>query len=309
MAALVSPVPQLTCDDLLRLRPSLQAHPERFRPLFPRRDQGASFLAYAEGLLSGERRKSVERMVLREPDGDMNQVRRPRYFAADSPWSDRPFPERYRQAVGAEPGTREGVLLVDTTDMPKQGAHSVGGLAILRSAGWVANCQAGVFPAEAWTGDEAHAERRQRCGVPEEALAFRAKPQLALELLAEGALGELRRGLRPVGRLPGRGGGPGLGLHGGGAGRHAGLAGAAADRRASHAGAGGPTARGGLDAVPGAGGQPRAGACRLRHPTGGGLPRQPAGPRRLARVAPLARGGPDAGLPLPCPPPPHAGPL
>ena len=36
-----------------------------------------------------------------------------------------------------------------------------------------------LFPAEAWTGDEAHAERRQRCGVPEEALAFRTKPQLA----------------------------------------------------------------------------------------------------------------------------------
>ena len=32
---------------------------------------------------------------------------------------------------------------------------------------------------------EAYAERRQRCGVPEEALAFRTKPQLALELLAE----------------------------------------------------------------------------------------------------------------------------
>ena len=88
-----SPAPQLTCDDLLRLRPSLQAHLERFLPLFPRRDQGASFLAYAEGLLSGERRKSVERMVLRQLDGDMNQVRRLQYFAADSPWSDRPFPD------------------------------------------------------------------------------------------------------------------------------------------------------------------------------------------------------------------------
>ena len=66
----------------------------------------------------------------------------------------------------------------------------------------MANCQAGMFvayageggatlvhrrlfPAEAWTGDEAYAERRQRCGVPEEALAFRTKPQLALKLLAE----------------------------------------------------------------------------------------------------------------------------
>ncbi len=203
MAAVPSPAPQLTCDDLLQLRPSLQAYLERFRPLFPRRDQGASFRAYAEGLLSGERRKSVERMVLRELDGDMNQVRRLQYFAADSPWCDQPFLERHWQAVGAELGTREGVLLVDTTDMPKQGVHSVG---VARQycgrLGKIENCQAGVFVAyagrggvtlvhrrlfltEAWTGDAAYAERRRRCGVPEAAMAFRTKPQLALELLTE----------------------------------------------------------------------------------------------------------------------------
>ena len=66
----------------------------------------------------------------------------------------------------------------------------------------MANCQAGVFVVyagaggatlvhrrlfltEAWAGDEAYAERRQRCGVPEEALAFRTKPQLVLEMLTE----------------------------------------------------------------------------------------------------------------------------
>ena len=197
MVALVSPVPQLTCDDLLRLRPSLQAHLDGFRPLFPRRDLAASFAAYAEGLLSGERRKSVERMVLRELDGDMNQVRRLQYFAADGPWCDQPFLERHRQAVGAEPGTREGVFLVDTTDMPKQGMHSVGmARQYCGRLGQVANCQAGVFVAyagaggatlvhrrlfltEAWAGDEAYAERRRRCGVPAEA-TFRTKPQLAL---------------------------------------------------------------------------------------------------------------------------------
>ena len=56
----------------------------------------------------------------------MNQVCRLQYFAADSPWSDQPFPDAHRQAVGAELGTREGILLVDTPDMPKQGVHSVG---------------------------------------------------------------------------------------------------------------------------------------------------------------------------------------
>ena len=48
-------VPQLICNDLLQLKPSRQAYLEGFQPLFPRRDQGMSFLAYAEGLLSGER--------------------------------------------------------------------------------------------------------------------------------------------------------------------------------------------------------------------------------------------------------------
>ncbi|MYD91553.1 MAG: hypothetical protein F4Y08_14695 [Caldilineaceae bacterium SB0662_bin_9] len=72
MAADTAPVPQLTCDDLIRLQLSLQAYLDRFRSLFPRRDQAVSFAVYAEGLLSGERRKSVERMVLRELDGDMN---------------------------------------------------------------------------------------------------------------------------------------------------------------------------------------------------------------------------------------------
>ena len=37
-------------------RPSLQACPDHFRPLFARRDQATTFAAYAEGLLSGERR-------------------------------------------------------------------------------------------------------------------------------------------------------------------------------------------------------------------------------------------------------------
>ena len=92
LTAVFVPAPQLTCDDLLP--PALAAGlPGVLSSLFPRRDQAAFFGAYAEGLLSGERCKSIERMVLRQLEGDMNQVRRLQYFAADSPWSDRLFPD------------------------------------------------------------------------------------------------------------------------------------------------------------------------------------------------------------------------
>lgn len=40
------PAPQLTCDDLLRLKLSLPAYSSRFLPLLPRRKQRVSFLAY-----------------------------------------------------------------------------------------------------------------------------------------------------------------------------------------------------------------------------------------------------------------------
>ena len=76
--------------DTAPVRPSLQAYLDRFRPLFPRRDQAASFGVYAEDLLSGT--VQVGRAHGPAPaGGDMNQVHRLQYFAVDGSWSDRPF--------------------------------------------------------------------------------------------------------------------------------------------------------------------------------------------------------------------------
>lgn len=57
-----------------QLRFSLQACLDRFRSLFLLRDQVVSFAAYAEGLLIGERCKSVKCTVLRRLEGDINRV-------------------------------------------------------------------------------------------------------------------------------------------------------------------------------------------------------------------------------------------
>ena len=114
MAALASLAPQLTCDDLLQFKPSLHAYLGVFPAPVP---------------------ASRPRRVL-------PRLRRGGLFLV-----------RHRQAVEAELGTREGILLVDTTDMPKQGVHSVDvAWQSCGQLGQVANCRAGVFVAYAGEG-------------------------------------------------------------------------------------------------------------------------------------------------------------
>jgi len=91
--------------------------------------------------------------------------------------------------------------MVDGSDFPKQGVHSVG---VKRQycgeLGKRANCQAGVFvgyvsaqgytlldrrlsvPVE-WLTDNVYAERRRQCGMPAE-ITFKTKPELAQAMLA-----------------------------------------------------------------------------------------------------------------------------
>ena len=72
MAAAFAPAPPLTRDDLLHLKPSLQACPERFPSCFRAATRRYPSVPMLEGLLSEERRKSIVRMVLRRLDGDRN---------------------------------------------------------------------------------------------------------------------------------------------------------------------------------------------------------------------------------------------
>ena len=79
---------------------------------------------------------------------------------------------------------------MDTTDMPKQGMHSVGvARQYCSRLGQVTNCRAGVFVTYAKDSGATLVYRRQ---FLTEAATFRTKPQLALkmltELVAEGSL-------------------------------------------------------------------------------------------------------------------------
>jgi SRSO17 transposase len=104
-------------------------------------------------------------------------------------------------------GEADGVVIVDRSEFPKQGEHSVG---VARPwcgrLGNVDTCQSGVFTAyasrtgstrldrrlylpEAWFA-AAHRERWMQCGIPEET-SFKTQPAVALEMLGA-AVGSLR---------------------------------------------------------------------------------------------------------------------
>lgn len=157
----------------------------------PRRECWAQ--VYLRGLLLEGRRKSVQPMAQRLPEGNEQNLQQ---FLNQSPWAWEPV----RAAIGAKLSAAlggGGCWIVDDTGFPKQGRHSVG---VARqysgTLGKRGNCQIGVslsyatprgamplewalYLPEAWAQDR---ERRQQVGVPEE-VRFQTKWELALGLI------------------------------------------------------------------------------------------------------------------------------
>jgi SRSO17 transposase len=121
-------------------------------------------------------------------------------FLTEARWDDEAVIGRLQAYLGPRLADPLGVLVFDGSDFPKQGKKSVG---VARQycgrLGKVANCQAGVFLAyvgprgralvdkrlylpEGWTSDPA---RCAAAGVPEDRRGYRAKTDLALEMLRE----------------------------------------------------------------------------------------------------------------------------
>ncbi|MGX6745840.1 IS701 family transposase, partial [Streptomyces xantholiticus] len=160
----------------------------------PRRDQRAKGDCYLRGLMLDGRRKSIQPMAERLPDGDMQALQQ---FVNQSPWDH--VAVLRAVAVKAVPVVDPMVWVIDDVSFPKDGKMSV---AVARqwcgALGKQSNCQVAVslhaasdtasvpiswrlFLPREWQDDNG---RRAKAGVPEE-VGHREKWRLALDLIDE----------------------------------------------------------------------------------------------------------------------------
>ena len=186
----------LTPEEIAALADELVHYHAAFAELYYRKEQAHWGYKYLQGLLLPIERKSIEPMALALDGGDVQAMQQ---FIGQGQWQDAALLRQHWALVDETLGEADGVCIVDGSDFPKQGEHSVG---VARQwcgrLGKVENCQAGVFAAYAsrkgytlldrrlylpdeWF-DAAHRERWHKCGVPEDTL-FKTKPTLALEML------------------------------------------------------------------------------------------------------------------------------
>ena len=191
------PAPEcnLSDKDVEQFVEELDRYAKLFEPAFRRREQWTWGQVYLKGLLGDTQRKTTERMALELGEN----VRDMQHFVGQSPWQKEPAVILHQGLMGSTLGEADGVMLIDESGVVKQGQDSVGVAAqYCGSVGKVANCQVGVhlgyvsrqgyslvdsrlFVPDEWF-DEAQAERRRACGVPED-LVFQTKPEIGLELL------------------------------------------------------------------------------------------------------------------------------
>ena len=175
------------------LREDLDAFCGEVFASIPRKDSRSWGNCYLRGLMLDGRRKSIQPMAERLPDGNMQALQQ---FVASSPWDHAPV--RRRVATMVSQAIDPQAWVIDDSALPKAGTESVGAAHQWCGAlGKQALCQVGVslhaatdqasvpldwrlyLPKE-WS-DPADA-RRAKTGVPEQ-VGHREKWRLALDML------------------------------------------------------------------------------------------------------------------------------
>ncbi len=192
MAAMTMGELGVRAGDLEAQRAGLIAFAEEMYGSLARCDQRAKGEQYVRGLLLEGRRKSIQPMAARLPDGDEQGLQQ---FITDSPWKDEPV--RRRLAVRMTQEIEPEGWVVDDTGMPKDGRMSPGvAHQYCGALGKTANCQVLVsvnavtdrascplgwrlFIPQSWDQDE---ERRDRARIPED-VRHVPKWQLALGIV------------------------------------------------------------------------------------------------------------------------------
>ncbi|GAA2916137.1 IS701-like element ISBj9 family transposase [Streptosporangium fragile] len=180
--------------EIEQLRGELDAFVAEVFASVPRRDQRAKGDCYLRGLMLDGRRKSIQPMAGRLPDGDMQALQQ---FVGQSTWDHAPVLRAIATKMTAAVDPQ--VWVIDDVSFPKDGKMSAG---VARqwcgALGKQANCQVAVslhaacdtasvpiswrlFVPREWDGD---AGRRARAGIPD-GVGHREKWRLALDLIDE----------------------------------------------------------------------------------------------------------------------------
>jgi SRSO17 transposase len=124
------PVQGLTVEEVACLAEELAAYHQHFAPLFFRREQREWAAVYLRGLLTADvPRKNVEAMALRllgVGSHAERHVRALQQFIGEGAWDDEAILAEHQGLVDETLGEEDGVLIIDGSDFPKHGRHSVG---------------------------------------------------------------------------------------------------------------------------------------------------------------------------------------
>ncbi|HTI70018.1 MAG TPA: transposase [Candidatus Limnocylindria bacterium] len=144
----------------------LERFVENFRSKFDRRERRHWCAKYLEGLLLEGERQSIEPMSARVEGGNEQALQQ---FVNQSPWTQSAVMEKLRAWMFSR--TREQnavlVLVLNDTNLPKQGRHSVGvARQYCGALGRIANCQSAV--SWHWPGERSHWPLDARLYLPKE---------------------------------------------------------------------------------------------------------------------------------------------